>query len=347
MSTPRVASELARLLSPWVGCAFHVPGAGNLPFIAAFSERGLPWFSALEEKRGLMMAEGYARASGRLGLMSVTAGPGVTNLASGLLVALRERTPLLVVCGRTPLAYDGRLPVQELEVRSFARELTQRARELTSPEQLPIFASELVRVALDSRKPGPALLAVPADLWARTCPACPPIQLPAPFDRRAAAHCAERLGRAERPLILAGSGVIRGRATEELVRLAALLPRARVATTPRALGAFPVAHPRAAGALGFGGTVDSELGESDLVLVLGSRLHEMSTNFDSRLFARPLIHLDLDPAVPGLVIPADGFVADLAPALRAIGAALRRSTPKARPSAGRRSRSAGLAEVTP
>jgi thiamine pyrophosphate-dependent acetolactate synthase large subunit-like protein len=345
MGAQTVASALAALVSPWVGGAFHVAGAGNLPFIAAWSERGLPWFSALEEKRGLTMAEGYARASGRLGLMSVTAGPGVTNLASGLLVALRERTPVLVVCGQTPLAYGGRLPVQELDIRSFARELTLRAHELTSPEQLPVFANELVRTAIDRRRPGPTLLAVPADLWALPCPTCHPIRLPAPFGRRAAARCAERLARAERPLILAGSGVVRGRATPELFALVELLPHVRVATTPRALGAFPATHPRAAGVLGFGGNGDAALDDSDLVLVLGSRLHEMSTNFDARWLARPLVHLDLDPEVPGLVIPADGFVTDLVPALRAMAAALRRSAPEVGGTRARSLRNPALTEV--
>jgi thiamine pyrophosphate-dependent acetolactate synthase large subunit-like protein len=93
------------------------------------------------------------------------------------------------------------------------------------------------------------------------------------------------------------------------------LPRARVATTPRALGAFPGSHARSVQVIGFGGQVDQELDEADLVLVLGSRLHEMSTNFDERLYQKRILHIDIDPSVPGRTFPAEGFCADLTLAL--------------------------------
>jgi acetolactate synthase-1/2/3 large subunit len=323
MSASCVAAVLAELLSPLVGRAFQVPGAGNLPFISAWSERGLPWFTALEEKRGLTMAQGFARVSGKLALMTTTAGPGVTNLATGLALALREQTPVFVVSGQTPSSFSARLPVQELDNTSFARELTLRARLLTHPEQLSYWTSELVRVALDRRHPGPVLLSVPADLWQRSSERASPIAFAQPFDKQQATASAQLLVAAKRPLVVAGSGVVRARAAAELGALIELLPRARVVTTPRALGAFPGTHAQCGGAIGFGGGGNDELDDADLVLVLGSRLHEMSTNFDDRLLSRTILHIDLDPDVPGRTVPARGFVGDLAEVLPLLARAVR------------------------
>jgi len=323
-----VASALVALLDPWVGSAFNVAGAGNMPFISAWSERGRGWFTALEEKLGFTMAEGYARSTGRLALMTTTAGPGVTNLATGLFLALRERTPVFVVSGETPAAYAARLPVQQLDTQAFARELTLRARVLTAPEQLPGFVSELVRTALDRQRRGPVLLAIPADLWAHECAAPTPIRFPEPWNAAAALRCALALLEAQRPLVIAGSGVVQARASQALYQLALALPHVRVATTPRALGAFPASEPQAVQAVGFGGGVDRELEEADVVLVLGSRLHEMSTNFDERLFTKRILQIDIDPLVPGSVCPAEGFTAELGAALADLNERVRELAPE-------------------
>jgi len=317
-----VASALVELLEPWVGQAFNVAGAANMPFIAAWSERGLPWFTALEEKRGLLMAEGYARASGRLALMTTTAGPGVTNLATGLFVALRERSPVLVVSGQTPAAYAARLPVQELDTKSFVRDLTLKARELTAPEPLEGFVSELIRTALEPSRRGPVLLAVPADLWQRPCRLRDAVRFPEPWSPAAARRCARALVEASQPLVIAGSGVVQAGVTRALCELVELLPHARVATTPRALGAFPASHAQSIQSLGFGGSVDTELDEADLLLVLGSRLHELSTNFDERLYTKKILQLDLDPAAIGVAFPAEGYIAELRLALAEIASAV-------------------------
>jgi thiamine pyrophosphate-dependent acetolactate synthase large subunit-like protein len=315
-----VASAIVELLEPWVGAAFNVAGAGNVPFITAWSERDLPWFTALEEKRGLIMAEGYARATGRMALMTTTAGPGATNLATALLIALRERSPVFVVSGQTPAAHATRLPVQALDIKAFARELTLKTHELTAPEQVEGYMTELVRAALAGRQRGPVLLAVPADLWQRPCALRGSIQFTESWSAGIALRCATALMAATRPLIIAGSGVIQARASALLYELVEHLPQARVATTPRALGAFPASHPRSVQAIGFGGSVDRELDEADLVLVLGSRLHEMSTNFDERLYQKRIFHIDIDPDVPGSAFPAEGFCADLARALADLAA---------------------------
>jgi len=320
-----IAHALGKLLAPWIGAAFSVPGASNVPFIIAWSAQKLAWTTALEEKRGMTMAEGYARSSGQLSLMSVTAGPGATNLATGLLLALRERSPVFVVAGQTPRAYSSRFPVQELDIKSFARDLTLAARELTAAEQLQGFASELVRVALDSRRRGPVLLAVPSDMWHLPCVLRGPIRIPAPWSRRAASRCARALAKARRPLVIAGSGVIHARATPELLDLMARLPRARIAATPRALGVFPSRGRGYLGATGFGGHVGEELSRADLLLVLGSRLHEMSTNFDDRFEGKPMIHVDADPHVPDHAFPAEGYCGDLKVVLTDLSDALKPS----------------------
>lgn len=329
--TQTVASALVELLAPRVGRAFNVPGAGNLPFLVAWSEHGLPWFTALEEKRGALMAEGYAKASRRLALMSTTAGPGVTNLATALYVALTERAPLFVVAGQTPRNYATRRPVQQLDTRSVARELTLKALELTAPEQLEGMVTELVRVALDARHQGPVLLAVPADLWHAGCSLQGPLRLPEAWTAAAARRTARLLQGSARPLLIGGSGVVQAGATTQLVQLAELLPRAMIAATPRALGVFSSRLPSYAGVIGFGGQLSVDLGQFDLVLVLGTRLHEMSTNFDDRLYAKRLVHIDIDPDVPGHIYAAEAYCAELSVALSQLTAALRDNDSEAAP----------------
>jgi thiamine pyrophosphate-dependent acetolactate synthase large subunit-like protein len=127
---------------------------------------------------------------------------------------------------------------------------------------------------------------------------------------------------ASHPLLIAGSGVVQAGATRVLGELVALLPHARVVTTPRALGAFPASHAQSIQSLGFGGSVDAELDEADLLLVLGSRLHEMSTNFDERLYKKKILQLDLDPAAIGVAFPAEGYRAELCLALAEIASAV-------------------------
>jgi thiamine pyrophosphate-dependent acetolactate synthase large subunit-like protein len=319
-----VASALVELLAPWVGHAFNVAGAANVPFITAWSERGLPWFTALEEKRGLTMAEGYSRASGKLALMTTTAGPGVTNLATGLLLALRERTPVFVVSGQTPTAYASRRPVQQLDTKPFARELTLRAHELTAPEQLHGFVAELLQVALDRRRRGPVLLAIPADLWQRPCPLRRAVRFAEAWSINGCRRCATALLECRRPLIIAGTGVVVAGAGPALLEFLAALPAARVATTPRALGAVPSSHPGCIGSIGFGGRVDQELEDFDLLLVLGSRLHEMSTNYDERIFSKRLLQIDIDPEVLVSVGPVEGYCADVQVALKDLTSCLLR-----------------------
>lgn len=310
-----VSRELVNLLAPWVERAFCVAGAANMPFIAAWAERQLPITVCLEEKRGLHMAEGFARTAGRLALMTTTAGPGAAALASGLALALRERTPLIAVCGQTPQVFAQREPVQELDIRGLLSEVTLAAWELSSPNQLGAVVSHLVKTATNSQRKGPVLLSVPADLWQLPCAAQPPIRFAEPWSALAASHCSAQLASTERLLIVAGSGIIQAAVSEDLRALVDLLPGARVAVTPRALGAFPASHPKYVGPIGFGGFADGAVDPPDRLLVLGTRLHEMSTNYAPLFQSHPVIHLDIDPSVPGKVFPATGYVADLAVAL--------------------------------
>jgi acetolactate synthase-1/2/3 large subunit len=313
--TRDVSRELVNLLAPCVERAFCVAGAANMPFIAAWAERQLPLTVCLEEKRGLHMAEGFARTAGRLALMTTTAGPGAAALASALALALRERTPLIAVCGQTPQAFAHREPVQELDIRGLLREVTLATWELASPNQLGAVVSHLVKTATNSQRKGPVLLSVPADLWQLPCVPQRPIQFPEPWSAVVASNCSAALASSERLLIIAGSGITQAGVSEDLRTLVDLLPEVRVAVTPRALGAFPASHQKYVGPIGFGGFADATVEPPDRLLVLGTRLHEMSTNFAPFFQNRPVIHLDIDPNVPGKVFPATGYVADLAVAL--------------------------------
>jgi acetolactate synthase-1/2/3 large subunit len=189
--------------------------------------------------------------------------------------------------------------------------VTRRAHELTCEDQLEGFTRELIREASDPRHPGPVLLAVPADMWHLPCRVRAAVSTVPAFDAALASDWAKQLRSARRPLIVAGAGVMRANAVDLLADLLGCLPRARVALTPRGQGCFPRSDSRCAGVIGFGGTLDAELEVADLLLVLGSRLHEMSTNFDDRLFDKAILHADINPHEPGRIFPAEGAHGDL------------------------------------
>jgi acetolactate synthase I/II/III large subunit len=271
------------------------------------------------EEGAAFMADGYARATGRLAVCAGTAGPGATNLVTGVACAFADGIPMLVVTGQAASHALGKGAAQEtaredMDIVAMFRPITKYSAMVTSPESLPGHLRRALRQALSGR-PGPVHLNVPVDFWEKPVNERwfdPSTYRPSTctFDRSAVRRAADLLLAAERPVILAGSGVALGRAEDHLVSLAELLP-ARVATSPRAKGVFPDDHELSLGVLGVAGhrhARETLLGDDvDVLLTLGASLNETTTlNWHPKLApSKALIQCDIDADRVGRNYPVD------------------------------------------
>lgn len=288
-----------------------------MPFLMAAARSGrLESVLVSHELGAVMMADGFFRSSRRMAGCALTAGPGALNGLPGAGLALREQTPIFLLSALVPSALDGRGAAQEFDTVRALGTTCKRSARLLHPARASELTSELLRAALTPPF-GPVSLAVDAGSW----------QLPshrnhryfaAPAPKAAAVDGMDEtlvaLRRAERPTLLAGSGVVHARAAEALLALARALPKLRVACTPRAHGAFPTGHPQSLRVFGFAGSTQAaaRFEESDLVFVVGSRLGEIATGgWSSALSGKLMIQLDRDAEELGRVYPVDiGLVGD-------------------------------------
>lgn len=313
------AEQLVKLLqSEGVKYVFGVPGAPLMPIFHAMSHpdcRIRP-IIARHEAGGAFMADGYARVSGELGVCCGTAGPGTTNLVTGVAVSFKDSIPLLVLTAQVPLNVFGKGATQEssAEDRSFSsaellKPLTKYSAMILTPEHLPFFARKAVRNALRHRM-GPAHLNLPPDIMRR--PSISDSTLMETFeddacyfDRAKVKAAAQAILAAKNPVIFAGFGVILSGASAKLLELAELLC-IPVASTPKGKGCFPENHPLALGVMGLAGSEaadESILARdgSDLLFAIGMSFDEWSTNsWDPEIKGtKKLIHLDIDPQQVG------------------------------------------------
>jgi acetolactate synthase-1/2/3 large subunit len=308
-----------------VEAVFGVPGGQTLPLYAAARRRGLRHVLMRDERAAACAADAYARISGRVGVCDATVGPGVTNLISGLAEALASSVPVLAIVADVPTAWN------HLRRRGVASQALDQA-ALLAPvckwlgrvERAHAFDETLdhaLRIAVSGR-PGPVVLEIPDDVFqddpgeprrAFTPDAflCPRLRGAPPAAQLEAA--AQLLARARRPLILAGGGVLTSGAAPEVMRLAEAsgIP---LATTLNGKGSIDERHRLAAGVVGVFGQVRASraLARADVVLVLGSKLDQLST-FNWRVPGpgQSLIHVDVDAEEIGRALPVSlGIVAD-------------------------------------
>jgi acetolactate synthase-1/2/3 large subunit len=288
---------------------FGYPGGANLPIYQHLPEyRSLRHVLVRHEQGAAHMADGYARASGRPAAVFATSGPGALNLVTGLCTAFMDSVPMVVVTGQVPTAMVGRDAFQEADVVGCTQPVTKHNYLVTRVQDLPRVMHEAVHLATSGR-PGPVLVDVCRDVQQASCEPSWPGELdlpgyrpPGPPDRRRLEEAARALDQAERPVILAGHGVILSRAEPELLALAerAAVP---VGTTLLGIGAFPVRHPLSLHMTGFMGTGWNlrAVQEADLLLCVGMRVDDRVTakldEWAPR--AETFIHIDIDPSEIG------------------------------------------------
>lgn len=300
-----------------VGAAFGIPGGPVTPlFDALHGDTQLRIIGARHEAGAAFMACGYARLGARPGVCVLTTGPGTTNAVTGIAAAKADSLPVLALTAQVPGAAFGKGSLQDstydrADTVAMLRPVTKLSAMVTHPEAAGTMLRQALRVALSGR-PGPVHLNLPTDLMRRTT--AQPLQRPSEyrcdsrvFDREAVKRAAALLLAAERPAILAGHGINLAGARAELLELAELLS-IPVATTPKGKGAFPEEHPLALRVFGLASSPRAEgwlLGGVDTLLVLGSGLHENSTQgWEERLKpSRALIQQDIDPANIGRNYP--------------------------------------------
>ncbi len=299
---------------------FGIVGGLLYPMFAAVeADPDLTFVHVKHEEGAAFMADGYARTTGKLAVCAGTSGPGSTNLITGVACAFADGVPLLVVTGQAASHALGKgaaqeTPREDIDIVEMFRPITKYSTMVTSAGAFAHHLRRALRLALTGR-PGPVHLNVPVDLWGRAQEEQwfePKSYRPETrtFDRRAVQRAGDALLTAQYPVILAGTGVHVSGAHDHLRALVDIVG-ARVATSPKAKGAFPEDDPRSLGILGNAGHREARetvLGdEVDVLFTVGASLSEMSTfNWTPRLRPRgALVQLDVDADRIGRNYPVD------------------------------------------
>jgi acetolactate synthase-1/2/3 large subunit len=302
--------------------AFTVPGESFLGLLDALEGAGIRVIATRHEGPASFMAEAHGQLTGRPALCIGTRAVGGSNLAIGIHTARQNSTPLFVAVGQVERAFLGREAFQEIDQVATLGGLAKWAAEPHSTGDVPAVVSEAIRQALGGR-PGPVLLSLPEDLLDESMPDESRVEAsrastPRPTDDQIRSII-ELLASAQRPLILAGAGVLRARTSTELTRFAELLQVPVIAAWRRA-DVISNDHPLYLGMAGLGAasSVRERLDAADAVLVIGSRLNEATTyGYTVPRDGLRWAHVDLEPGRPaGLSAPEIAVAADAKAFLR-------------------------------
>src|SRR5690349_2353050 len=312
---------------------FGIPGGAILPAYDPLMDSTIRHILVRHEQGAGHAAQGYAAATGKVGVCMATSGPGATNLVTPLADAHMDSVPMVAVTGQVGASMIGTDSFQEADIRGITMPITKHNYLVTNPAEIPRTVAEAFYIARTGR-PGPVLVDVAKDALQATTsfrwpgelhlPGYRPITRPHAKQVREAARL---IVEARKPVLYVGGGVIRARASAELRRLAELtgIP---VVTTLMARGAFPDSHPLHMGMPGMHGTVAAvgALQRSDLIISLGARFDDRVTGALSSFAPHAkVIHADIDPAEIGknryADVPIVGdcreVIADLVVALQA------------------------------
>ncbi|MDR2460849.1 MAG: biosynthetic-type acetolactate synthase large subunit [Deltaproteobacteria bacterium] len=310
---------------------FGYPGAATVDIHHHLETSGLRFILCRHEQAAVHAAEGYARSTGRPGVVLVTSGPGATNTITGLAGANMDSVPVLVFSGQVARMLIGNDAFQEVDIVGVSRPVTKHNYLVLSTEELATTVKEAFYVATSGR-PGSVLVDLPKDVISGTSQFSYPkkVELRAyrphltPHPRQVA-KAVSLLKEAERPVIYAGGGVISSGASEELIKLAELL-EIPVTTTLMGLGGFPGSHRLFLGMLGMHGLYRANMAiqNADLILAVGARFDDRVTGA-LNLFAKgaTFVHIDVDTTSIHKILDVDvPLVADARQALSAILGAL-------------------------
>src|SRR4051812_7624349 len=295
-----------------VEVVFGYPGGANLPTYDALYDAGIKHVLVRHEAGGGHAAEGYAKASGRVGVCFATSGPGATNIVTPLTDAMMDSVPVVFFTGQVRTELLGTDGFQEADTFGITMPIVKHSFMIQHPLEIPRVVHEAFHIARTGR-PGPVLIDLPQDLTRAEIDYEPvsDVRLPGyqpttEGNQKQIRLAAKALANARRPVIYAGGGVIAADASEQLRALAAA-DRFPVTSTLMGLGAFPAPHAQWLGMLGMHGTraANYAMDEADLILAVGARFDDRITGKLSEFAPRAkFIHIDVDPAEISKNVPA-------------------------------------------
>ena len=288
-----------------VDLLFGYPGGAALHiYDAIYQQDKVQHILVRHEQAAVHAADGYARATGRVGTVLVTSGPGATNAITGIATAYMDSIPLVVISGQVASHLIGTDAFQETDMMGISRPIVKHSFLIQSPEEIPEVVKKAFVIA-KTGKPGPVVIDVPKDmtdpnhLFDYQYPKeikMRSYSAPSEVEENHIEEAVSLLENAKKPVLYAGGGIIQGNASEELMKLATIM-NAPVTNTLMGLGAFPASHNNFIGMLGMHGTYEANMAmhESDLIFALGSRFDDRTTNNPQKysLNAKK-IHLDCD-----------------------------------------------------
>ena len=307
MSTkiPTGAEKLIRCLEhEEVEYVFGISGGAAIPLFDALVDSKIKLVMTRHEQGATHMADGYARATGRPGVVFVTSGPGATNTVTGLLTALMDSVPILVFCGQTTMPMLGKDAFQEADVTGITYPVVKHSYLVKNATDIPRIVREAFFIAASGR-PGPVLVDLPKDVTQGPCDApfvdeieLPGYRVPGRAEPEEIARAAEHLKAASRPVILVGHGAVISDAGKAILSLAEKL-RIPLVNTLLGKGATDETHPLHLGMPGMHGTAyaNKAVANCDLIMSIGSRWDDRIVGkLDAFCTDAVKIHIDIDPA---------------------------------------------------
>jgi acetolactate synthase-1/2/3 large subunit len=284
---------------------FGIPGGVVIPlFDALYGDKRLKVVVTRHEQGAVHAADGYARSTGKPGVVLVTSGPGATNIVTGLATAYMDSVPMVALTGQVPTSIIGNDAFQEADITGITRPITKHNYIVKDPKELAVIMKKAFVIATTGR-PGPVLVDIPRDILTAEIDFEYPENVSIPgYNPTVKGHMGqikkamEAIGKAKRPLIYAGGGIIASDAAEELTKLVRVtgIP---ITLTLMGLGAFPGTEREFLGMLGMHGTkaANYAVDRCDLLIAVGARFDDRITGKLS-MFAphAKFIHIDVDPA---------------------------------------------------
>ena len=316
---------------------FGYPGGAVLPiYDALFHEPRLKHILVRHEQGATHAAEGYARSTGRPGVVLVTSGPGATNAVTGIMDALADSIPMVVLCGQVPTHLIGTDAFQECDTVGITRPCTKHNYLVKDVADLPHVLHEAFKIATTGR-PGPVVVDIPKDVQFATGLYVRPEAARASHNYRPRlegdpakiAEAAALIAGAKRPILYTGGGVINsGPRASQLLRELAALTHAPVTSTLMGLGAFPASDPAWLGMVGMHGAYEANhaMHDCDVMVAIGARFDDRVTGrLDAFSPGSKRIHIDIDPSSIGKIVRTDiGIVGDVAHVLEQLIASWKR-----------------------
>jgi acetolactate synthase-1/2/3 large subunit len=299
---------------------FGYPGGTVLPLYDAMRDSSIHHILVRHEQGATHMADGYARATGEVGVAIATSGPGATNMVTGIATAMMDSSPVVCITGQVNSKLIGTDAFQESDITGITMPITKHNFLVTDVRDLGRTLREAFAIARSGR-PGPVLVDITKDAqqnscefsWESTEPRRRPAA-PQQFGSPELLRAAELINQAQRPVVLAGHGILISEAMDVLRRFTerADLP---VAMTLLGLGGFPASHPLNLGMMGMHGEswVNESIQKADLLIALGMRFDDRVTGkLDTYAINARKVHIDIDPAEINKIVPVDaGIVGDL------------------------------------